>query len=257
MSVIEISGLRVEFGGLVALDDVDLSVEAGEIHGIIGPNGAGKTTLLNVITRLQRPHAGRMTLDGADLLAVRPYDLARLGVARTFQHVELFLDLSVLENVMLGTFARSRGGFAGALLGSPATRRDLAQGTGRALELLTLVGLADRAHHEASALPFAQQQLVGLARALGSGPRVLLLDEPAAGMTGVEVAALRQLLRRVRTESKVTILVVEHVMELVMGVCDRVTVLNHGKTIAEGPPAVIRKEPVVIAAYLGTRVVRA
>ncbi len=253
MTLLDVSGLRVEFGGLVALAGVDLRVDAGTIHAIIGPNGAGKTTLLNAIARLQRPDAGRITLDGRDLLAVAAHDLARRGVARTFQHVELFAGLTVLENVMLGTVTRSRAGFTGALVGSLASRRDLARAAVRARELLDTVALGQLGHREATALPFAQQQLVGLARALACEPRLLLLDEPAAGMTGAEVASLRQLLRRLRDDLGMTIVLVEHVMDLVMGVCDRVTVLSQGRTIAEGAPAAIRRDPAVIAAYLGTR----
>jgi branched-chain amino acid transport system ATP-binding protein len=253
VSELSVRGLRVEFGGLVAVDDLDLTVRAHEIHGVIGPNGAGKTTVLNVITRLQAPDAGAMTLDGENLLAARPHELARLGMARTFQHVELFTGLSVLENVMLGHLTRGRSGFTGALLRSPGARRDLAHARARARELLALVGLGDAGHRAAAALPFAQQQLVGLARALACDPRLLLLDEPAASMTGAEVAVLRQLLRHLRAESHLTIVLVEHVMELVMGVCDRLTVLNHGRKIAEGAPDTIRADPGVIAAYLGAR----
>jgi branched-chain amino acid transport system ATP-binding protein len=253
VTLLAVAGLRVEFGGLVALAGVDLHVEAGAIHAVIGPNGAGKTTLLNAIARLEPPTAGRITLDGEDLLALAAHELPRRGVARTFQHVELFAGLTVLENVMLGTLARARSGFAGALFATPAARRDRAGAAARARELLRAVALDRLEGREATALPFAQQQLVGLARALACGPRLLLLDEPAAGMTGAEVAALRTLLRRLREESGTTIVLVEHVMDLVMGVCDRVTVLSQGRTIAEGAPAEIRREPAVVAAYLGTR----
>ncbi len=247
------AGLRVTFGGLAALDGVDLVVPAGVIHGVIGPNGAGKTTLLNVLSRLQEPAAGRLVLEGCDLRAARPQDLSRLGVSRTFQHVELFGGLSVLDNVVLGRIARARAGFTGALLGSPTARRDLAEARERAGALLAALGLEALAHREATALPFPQQKLVGLARALAAEPRLLLLDEPAAGMTGAEVAGLRQTLARLRREGRVTILLVEHVMELVMQLCDGVTVLNHGRKIAEGPPWAVRGDRAVIEAYLGSR----
>ncbi len=253
MSFLRIDGLRVEFGGLVALDNLELRLEAGHIHGIIGPNGAGKTTLLNVITRLYIPTRGTVEFDGNDLLAARPHNVARLGICRTFQNVELFAGLSVLENVMLGHLTRSTSGFAGALLRTRGARRDLARAASQAVELLEFVGLKGLGHREATALPFAQQKLIELARALAAGPRLLLLDEPAAAMTGGEVAQLRRLLQRVRDEWGVTILLVEHVMDLVMGSCSRVTVLNYGKKIAAGVPGEIRREPAVIAAYLGAR----
>jgi branched-chain amino acid transport system ATP-binding protein len=255
--MLSIESLRVEFGGLVALDGLDLGVAAGHIHGVIGPNGAGKTTLLNVITRLQRADAGRVLLDGTDLTARRPWQLPALGVCRTFQHAELFVGLTVLENVMIGSLGRARSGFTAAVLRSAGARRDVERAAARATELLELVGLAGAGHREASSLPFAGQQLVGLARALASAPRLLLLDEPAASMTRAEVAVLRQLLQRVRAESGVTILLVEHVMELVMAVCDRVTVLNQGRTIAEGAPHEVRRDATVLQAYLGTRAAHA
>lgn len=257
MSFLEITDLRVSFGGLVALDDLELRVEAGHIHGIIGPNGAGKTTLFNVITRFNAPARGRMVFEGRNLLDAKPHDLARMGISRTFQNVELFPSLSVLENAMLGCLIHTGRGFAESMLRLRRAQRDLVHATSRGLKLLEFVGLRGEATREAASLPFAQQKLLELARALGANPRLLLLDEPAAGMTSAEVLHLQNLLQRVRDEWGVTILVVEHVMDLVMEICTRVTVLNHGKKISEGVPSAIRKDPAVIEAYLGARAAHA
>ncbi len=253
MSFLEITDLRVSFGGLVALDDLELCVEAGHIHGIIGPNGAGKTTLFNVITRFNAPARGRLVFEGRNLLEAKPHDLVRMGISRTFQNVEIFPSLSVLENAMLGCLIRTGSGFAESMLRLRRAPQDLARARSWGLDLLEFVGLRGEAAREAASLPFAQQKLLELARALGANPRLLLLDEPAAGMTSAEVLHLQDLLRRVRDQWGVTLLVVEHVMDLVMEICTRVTVLNHGKKISEGIPSVIRKDAAVIEAYLGAR----
>jgi branched-chain amino acid transport system ATP-binding protein len=231
VALLEVDGVTRRFGGVVALDDVSLDAREGEIVGLIGPNGAGKTTLFNVVTRLYRPERGRLEFAGRSLLRTPPYRIVRHGIARTFQNVELFDSMTVRENVLVGAHARTGGRSAD--------------------EVLDYVGLGTVARRRARALPYGTRKRVQLARALASHPRLLLLDEPAGGLDHEEVAELGGFLRRLRADFELTILLVEHHMNLVMSVSDRVHVLNFGRRIASGPPDEVRRDPVVVDAYLG------
>jgi ABC-type branched-subunit amino acid transport system ATPase component len=248
--ILEVRDLSVRFGGVRAVSRVSLAIQEGEILSIIGPNGAGKTTIFNVVTGLYRPTAGEVWLRGHPISGLPPHARARLGIARTFQNIRLFRELTVGENVRVGRYGRTRVGLASLLLRTPGFRRERAE-TDRSVEtLLASVGLRGRSGERARGLPYGDQKRVELARALAAEPSVLLLDEPAAGMSTGEADELMALIRCLRDRG-LAILLVEHHIRVVMGVSDRVAVLNHGELIAEGPPAAVRQDPAVIAAYLG------
>jgi len=248
--LLRISGAGKRFGGLQALSDVTLSIQGGQIYGLIGPNGAGKTTLFNVITGLYQPDGGEFELNGRPYSPSSPHEVARAGIARTFQNIRLFGDMTALENVMVGRHVRTHQGVIGAVLRHRAARDEEAAIQQRALELLNFVGIAHLAGRTARHLSYGDQRRVEIARALATDPLLLALDEPAAGMNATEKESLRILLLTIRNQGT-TILLIEHDVKLVMGLCDRLTVLDYGKVIAEGSPAEVQKHPAVIAAYLG------
>jgi len=249
-ALLSLSNVTVKFGGLTALDDVTFDIKRGEILGLIGPNGAGKTTAFNAMTGVYRPTSGDVVLDGRSVVGAKRNEITRRGIARTFQNIRLFSDMTALENVAVGTDARHKTSVPGALFRTKRHRAEERDAIDRGMALLEFVGIGARATHQARNLPYGDQRRLEIARALATEPKLLCLDEPAAGFNPAEKAELMGLIRKIRDDGY-TVLLIEHDMRLVMGVCDRIVVLEFGRKIAEGTPAEVAADPAVVAAYLG------
>ena len=249
--LLAVENVRKEFGGLIAVSDLDFTIPVGSIVSLIGPNGAGKTTFFNMLTGVYKPTSGQVVFDGTDVTGKPPHAITKLGIGRTFQNIRLFPQMTALENVLVGMHSRLRGGILGSIFGTPRVRREEREAHEKGLELLSYAGLGRVDDELAENLSYGDQRRLELARALATEPKLLLLDEPTAGMNPQETAAFTDFLAKLRTERPITILLIEHDMKVVMGISERVTVLDYGEKIAEGTPSEIQKNERVIEAYLG------
>lgn len=249
-TLLKATDVTMQFGGLKAVDSVNMEIQAGQIYALIGPNGAGKTTFFNVVSGIYVPTHGTVELDGVDITKLKAHQITEKGIARTFQNILLFDQLSALENIMVGRHCRTKSSVLGTIFHSPKMKREEEICYRKSLEALEFVGMADAANVLAASLPYGRKRILEIARALASEPKIIMLDEPCAGMNSTETEELRQTIYKIRDRG-VTILLVEHDMKFVMGIADRITVLDHGMRIAEGVPEEIKQNPLVIEAYLG------